>query len=492
MIFSLILVLGLLTYFILQRTVAPVTATPIWLLWLVMMTPAFLWSAWVLVYGENRPIPPLLMVLPFLLCPSIYLWLVQRGRLPETRSATSDESSLENSTETTAEPTVPLRPISQAEETQLRECFPWSVYFLQNLEYRPQAVICWGHLRSSPEEAYRVICENIKKIFGDRFLLVFRENLSGKPFFALVPNPYQESAEESSVPLNRPVLALGLFLVSLFTTTVVGAQMAGVSPKVDEPLKVESLLLGLPYALGLMGVFGIYSISRFFVARHYKLSSTLPYFIPIPFFLGTLGAFISIRSPVPHRKALFDLSVSGPVLSLLLSLPLLLWGLNHSQVVPLKSDVGLFNFSQVNPRFSLLFAILSKLVLGASLTANKAIDLHPVGVAGYVGLVITAFYLMPVGQLDGGHIVHAMFGHRTAAIIGQFSRFLLLILSIAQRELLLWALLLFLIPVRDEPALNDVTELDNKRDFLGLLVLGLLLLIILPMPNFLSKALNFS
>ena len=81
-----------------------------------------------------------------------------------------------------------------------------------------------------------------------------------------------------------------------------------------------------------------------------------------------------------------------------------------------------------------------------------------------MGLVITAFYLMPVGQLDGGHIVHAMFGHRTAAIIGQSSRFLLLILSFVQRELLLWALLLFLIPIRDEPALNDVTELDNKRD----------------------------
>ncbi|MCT7948537.1 site-2 protease family protein [Ancylothrix sp. C2] len=491
MIFSLILVLGLLTYIILQRTVAPVTATPVWLLWLVMMTPAFLWSAWVLVYGENKPIPPLLMLVPFVLCPTIYLWLVQRGRLPETRSAATDESNVEKTLQTPAEHTVPLRPISQAEETQLRECFPWSVYFLQNLEYRPQAVICWGHLRSNPEEAYGVIGENINKIFGDRFLLVFRENLNGKPFFALVPNPYQESAAENSLELNRPFLAFALFLLSLFTTTVVGAQMAGVSAK-SQSLNLGILQLGLPYALALMGIFGVYAVSRFFVARHYRLRSTLPYFIPIPFFLGTLGAFISIRSPVPHRKALFDLSVSGPVLSLLLSLPLLLWGLAHSQVVALGEDVGLFNFDKVNPRFSLLFALLSKLMLGAALTADKAIDLHPVGVAGYVGLVITAFYLMPVGQLDGGHIVHAMFGHRTAAIIGQFSRFLLLILSVVQRELLLWALLLFLIPIRDEPALNDVTELDNKRDLLGLVMLGLLLLIILPLPKFLLNVLQFS
>lgn len=488
MIFSLILVLGLVTYIILQRTVAPVTATPIWLLWLVMMTPAFLWSAWVLVYGENKPIPALLMLVPFVLCPVIYLWLVQRGRLPEAGSTTSEDSNVDKDRRVPVDPTLPLRPISQSEETLLRECFPWSVYYLQNLEYRPQAVICWGHLRSNPEEAYGVIGGNIQKIFGDRFLLVFRENFNGKPFFALVPNPYQGSAE-NSLELNRPFLALGLFLISLFTTTVVGAQMAGVTAK-SQPINMEVLLLGLPYSLALIGIFGVYAVSRFCVARHYGLRSTLPYFIPIPFFLGTLGAFISIRSPVPHRKALFDLSVSGPILSLLLSLPLLLWGLAHSQVVALGEDVGLFNFDKVNPRFSLLFALLSKLMLGAALTADKAIDLHPVGVAGYVGLVITAFYLMPVGQLDGGHIVHAMFGHRTAAIIGQSSRFLLLILSVVQRELLLWALLLFLIPVRDEPALNDVTDLDNKRDFLGLLVLGLLLLIILPMPNFLLNALR--
>jgi membrane-associated protease RseP (regulator of RpoE activity) len=97
---------------------------------------------------------------------------------------------------------------------------------------------------------------------------------------------------------------------------------------------------------------------------------------------------------------------------------------------------------------------------------------------------------MPVGQLDGGHIVHAMFGQRSGAAIGQISRLLLLLLSFAQHHLIFWAILLFVIPASDEPALNDVTELDNRRDLWGLLALGLLLLIILPTPAALSRFLN--
>ncbi|HEY9616459.1 MAG TPA: site-2 protease family protein, partial [Microcoleaceae cyanobacterium] len=93
---------------------------------------------------------------------------------------------------------------------------------------------------------------------------------------------------------------------------------------------------------------------------------------------------------------------------------------------------------------------------------------------------------MPVGQLDGGHIVHAMFGQRVGALIGQVARILLLLLSASQPHLLPWAIVLFFIPARDEPTLNDVTELDNRRDLWGLIALAILLLIILPPPGFLT------
>ena len=97
---------------------------------------------------------------------------------------------------------------------------------------------------------------------------------------------------------------------------------------------------------------------------------------------------------------------------------------------------------------------------------------------------------MPVGQLDGGHIVHAMLGQRSAVAIGQVARLLLLGLSLVQPGLLIWAIILFLMPITDQPALNDVTELDNKRDLWGLLALALLVVIILPAPRFISQLLQ--
>jgi membrane-associated protease RseP (regulator of RpoE activity) len=135
-----------------------------------------------------------------------------------------------------------------------------------------------------------------------------------------------------------------------------------------------------------------------------------------------------------------------------------------------------------NPRYSLAFTTLCRLVFGQALRADLGVDLHPVAVAGGLGLVVTALNLMPFGQLDGGHIVHAMYGQRMGVVIGQVCRILVLLLSFFQPFLLFWGILLLLMPAADEPALNDVSELDNYRDGLGLLALGILLFIILPVP----------
>ena len=150
----------------------------------------------------------------------------------------------------------------------------------------------------------------------------------------------------------------------------------------------------------------------------------------------------------------------------------------------------MFNFNALDPRFSLLLSGLSKLALGNQLAPGVAIDLHPAAVAGYIGLIFTALNLMPVGQLDGGHIVHAMFGQTKAAIIGQVTRLLMFVLAIAQPAYLLWAVILLLMPIADQPALNDVSELDNLRDFLGLLSLAVLIVILLPVPGTIAQLWN--
>ena len=485
----LLLVLGLVTYFIVQRSVASITKTPVWILWLVMMTPAFIWSAWIWIY---RAEPPLVLLLgPFIICPILYWWLIHLGRrelTPEEAKTTDSPAAAQTLNGDAQKQTV--RALTSEEEATLRNCFPWSIYYLQNLEYRPQAVICRGSLRSNPEVAYKTIKENIEAQFSDRFYILFQEDFTGKPFFALVPNPQaHREAKRNSEPLTRPGLALALLLLTLFTTTLIGAEIANVT---EAAVKSNPgvLLQGLPYALSLMTILGIHELGHYLAAQRYKIRTTLPYFIPVPFFLGTFGAFIQMRSPVPNRKALFDVAIAGPLAGFIVTIPFLIWGLANSSVVTLSEKSNMLNFDSFNPRFSLLMTLLSKLTLGSALTANVAIDLHPVAVAGYLGVIVTALNLMPVGQLDGGHIIHAMLGQQAAIAIGQVARFLLLGWSLVQPGFLLWAIMLFLMPVNDEPALNDVTALDDRRDFGGLLAIALLIAIVLPMPRLLSGMLG--
>lgn len=497
----LLVLLGLATYFIVKRSVADITKTPVWILWLAMMAPPFAWTGWILVYGRNKPMPVALMIGVFAISIFLYCWLIQLGRKDiKPPAPQSSDRATSQETANSDNGAAKVRPINKEEETQLRECFPWGVYYLQNLEFRPQAVICRGHLRTKPEVAYKTIRENIEAKFGDRFLIIFQQGLNSNPFFALVPNPQSHhlDAKRNKEVLTRPGLALGLLAATLFTTLLVGAEIAGVTPQAVESNSAV-ILKGLPYALALMAILGTHEMGHYLTGRFYKLRSTLPYFIPVPFFPGTFGAFIQLRSLLPDRKALFDVGIAGPLAGFVVTLPLLIWGLAHSTVVPLSNKAVILNFDAFNPTFSLLLTLLSKLALGTALTADKAIDLHPVAVAGFLGLIVTAFNLMPVGQLDGGHIVHAMFGQRQAATIAQIARFLLLIaslmpwlvgVSLIPPYYLYWAIFLFLIPISDEPALNDVSELDNQRDFWGLAALGLLLIVILPAPSFLIHLLN--
>jgi membrane-associated protease RseP (regulator of RpoE activity) len=348
-----------------------------------------------------------------------------------------------------------------------------------------------GKLMTAPEKAYPTVKSNLEKVFQDRFLIIFQETLQGQPFFALVPNPYSDSAKvkQPQEKLTRPGMALTLLLLTILTTTIIGAEINGVQVS-ELKYHPELIFQGLPYSLCLIAILGVHELSHYLFAVYYQIRTTLPYFIPIPFFLGTFGAFISIKSPMPNRKAVFDVAIAGPIGGFLVTIPVLIWGLVYSDIVPMPPKMNMLNFEALDPRFSLLFAVISKIALGSKLVADQAIALHPVAVAGYIGLIITALNLMPVGQLDGGHMVHAMFGQGKALIIGQITRILVIMLAVVRGEFLLWAIILIFMPVTDQPALNDVSELDNGRDFLGLLALVLLIVILLPLPPTVAQWLN--
>lgn len=491
-----LVILSPIAYFVVERSVKHKTTTPVWLCWLVIMLPSSIWTLWTYIFGEEQPLPLPVFLFPLILCPLLYGWLVQRGKpdKTDTTSIPENEDSALTMAKTAAEATPSPRPINNQEETTLRNCFPWNVYYLQNIDYRPQAIFCRGKLKTIPEEAYNEIKSNIEQAFGDRFFLIFQESFRGKPFFALVPNPQAKAMENGEVEKDRRIsFALTMFLITLLTTTVAGVSIDGTTS--EELLSNPNLLLqGLAYSLPLLLVIAVQKFSHYFAAIYYQVRTTLPYFIPFPFLLdnfavGTLGALSQRRSPIPHRKALFDLAMVGSLSGLLLIVPILLWGLSLSKVVPLEES-STFNLQAQDPRLSLLFSLLAKLALGSSLTTEMGIQLHPIAVAGCVALFITAINLMPIGQLDGGHIVHAVFGQKMAIAVGQVTRILALLFALIHPYFWIWTIIMWLIPLIDQPALNDVTELDDRRDCLGLITLALLIIIILPFPSALSGWLN--
>jgi membrane-associated protease RseP (regulator of RpoE activity) len=500
---------GLLTYIILHRTVSQMTSVPLWILWTILMTPPLLTGvtfAWI---KQSPPLP--LAILICSICWFIYWRLLDWGR-HNPKSLDSNRSSLpiENilPLETTIEPievvslsaseqpedSIPTRPIEPHEEAILKTCFAWNVFFLEKIEYRPQAVLCRGKLRTSSDAAYSTIVKNIENLFGDRFFILFQYSLStGKPFFALVPRPQHTQITRSRLLLDYGIATL-LFLLTLVFTTYFGAALA----RFTTGSWMDIIKAGLPYALSIIAILGLRDIGRYLVARFYRIDSTLPYFIPLPFLPGTYGCLVQMQSPIPDRKAVFDLGFVASALGLGISIPLLMWGLTQSETVPLDLKATLFSFHAFNPRFSLLMTVLSKLALGSRFVAERAINLHSVAIAAYISLLIITINLMPLRRLDGGYIVHAMFGQKPSAIVSQLSKYLLLIVGfirfrasgVGTTDLLFLAIVIFLIPAIDEPALNDVSDLNHWRDALGVLILGILVLTLLPVPAVLMQFLD--
>jgi hypothetical protein len=504
---------GIFTYVILRQTLSQLVTVPLWLLWLVLMTPPVLTGA-TIAYGKQIPPLPFALVVCGI-CWSIYWRLIvggfgrnehRSGPNPPTKvDMDSPEEMLHKRASNLAE-NLPVsepervevassaRPIDTAEEATLRTCFAWNIFFLEKIEYRPQAVLCRGKLRTDSDTAYTTVVQNVERLFGDRFFILFQYSLStGKPFFALVPNPPLPKIAQSQLWLDR---AIGLLLLclTLISTTYFGAALV----RAHTGQIGEIIQAGLPYGLSFVTSLGIRDVGRYLVAGFYRIDRTFPYFIPLPFLPGAFGCLVQLRSPIPNRKAVFDLGFVSASLGLAVAVPLLLWGLAHSQIVPIDPKATLFNFHAIDPRFSLLFSVLSKLALGSKFVADKAIDLNLVAIAAYLSLLILTIDLMPLRRMAGGHIVHAMFGQKPSAIVSQFSKVILLILGFIRfkasgfgnTDLLFLAIVISLIPAIDEPALNDVSELNNWRDALGILMLAITLSIVIPVPTALLQVLG--
>ncbi len=331
-----------------------------------------------------------------------------------------------------------------------------------------------GPLLIKPDAAL----EELKQRFAGTFYKpLLQESDTGRPLLVLVP---ADSLPTFKQKTGRPWLNLVLFLATFVTTTWAGAAHQGVN-LLEQPSQFTA---GLPYAAALMLILAAHELGHYFTARRYGMAVTLPYFIPLPFMLGTFGAFIRMKSLAPDRRAMFDVAVAGPLAGLVIAIPALLIGLQFSTIVPDAEGPALF-MGGADVGSSVLFAFLAKTALGETVLEGHRLILHPIAFAGWLGLLVTALNLVPVGQLDGGHLVHTLLGHKNARMVGIVSLLALVVLGLfVWSGLLVWALLIFIIAgTEDIPPVNDVTQLRRGRLVLGAAAFALLLLILVPVPH---------
>jgi membrane-associated protease RseP (regulator of RpoE activity) len=205
---------------------------------------------------------------------------------------------------------------------------------------------------------------------------------------------------------------VGALLLTVLSTSYVGALhwaafSSGLDTAAIDATSARFWLGGFVFSLPVLAILGSHELGHYLACRYYDVDATLPWFLPAPLPLtGTLGAFIRLREPIPHARALFDIAVAGPLAGFVVAVPLLIVGVAASKVVPVPADGGGLILGD-----PLLFQFVERAVWGV-IPDDQALYVHPMGLAAWFGLLATALNLFPFGQLDGGHITYALFGER--------------------------------------------------------------------------------
>lgn len=280
-------------------------------------------------------------------------------------------------------------------------------------------------------------------------------------------------------------MPLALFVLTVFSVMYTGTLIAVGEIGLQDPAQAiaiaENLLpnlwRGLPYAISILLILGAHELGHYFMMRRYRTASSLPYFIPgigiSPF--GTFGAVISLRQSMRNRRILFDVGVAGPLAGLVFAVPILLIGLATSPVMPVEGGIVEGN--------SVLYVLAKWLVFGQFLP-NGEIDVlvNQLAWAGWTGLFVTSLNLIPLGQLDGGHVVYSLFGAWARRLYAPFLAILgFFTLFVSSAWLVLVLLLLFVGRFYAIP-LDDITPLDPRRQQIALATLFLFGVIFVPVP----------
>ena len=294
------------------------------------------------------------------------------------------------------------------------------------------------------------------------------------------PPEWQRHVPEAPSLFSVLVLPVILFIVTVFTTLWAGAYQVNTEPVtgawdflIQYP---DRLFQGWPFAATLLGILVTHEFGHFWLSRIHRVPASLPLFIPgPPQFIGTFGAIIRMRSPIMNRRALFDIGVAGPIAGFVVAVIALLVGLSMSTIVP---KLGLYGLQLGEPLLLQFFAW----VIFGPIPETYDIVLHPVGFAAWFGLFVTALNLIPVGQLDGGHVAFALFGERQRTLAFAVLPILIGLGLWGWPGWLLWAGLTGLVGITHPPVIDPATELGRGRVWVGWLAIAIFVLSFSPVP----------
>lgn len=358
---------------------------------------------------------------------------------------------------------------------QIEGIFGLDTYFRTETIPYDQGAIFRGNLRGEPAATQAQLAQSLENRLGDRYRLFLVENLEQKPTVVVLP----ATADPAKTTPAQWALVGVLAIATLFTGLEAGAILQGFDLLQD----FSRWQAALPFLVALLVILGTHEAGHWVTARRYNIRLSPPFLIPA-WQIGAFGSLTRFESLLPNRSVLFDIALAGPAAGGLVSLAMLLGGL-------LLSHPG--SAFQIPSSFfqgSILIGALSRIVLGSALQ-EPLVDIHPLTIMGWLGLVITALNLMPAGQLDGGRMVQGIYGRKTLNRTTLFTLVVLALVALANPLALYWAAVIVLLQRTPErPCLNDISEPNDARAALGLLALFLALTVLLPLTPSLAGRLG--
>jgi membrane-associated protease RseP (regulator of RpoE activity) len=303
-------------------------------------------------------------------------------------------------------------------------------------------------------------------------------------------DPSAEILFEEAPQQKFPWINLALFGLTCLSTLIVGTALMAMYtnslsdflPFVQQILRSPSVLLtGLPFSFAIMSILLGHEMGHYLTCKYYGIDATLPYFIPtcLPP-VGTMGAFIKIKSPIQHRAALLEVGIAGPIVGFVLAIPTLIIALAKSGYV--ANDPSTFAIELGEP---LIFKAM-EMAMGKVPPPGMSINLHPIGIAAWFGFLATALNLLPVGQLDGGHVSYALFRRLHSRISKAFLLTLVPLGLFFWQGWLLWTTVLLIIGFRHPITLDDSLPLSKRHTWLGWTALAMFILCFTPMPIYIN------